>query len=365
MKKRFKIINLIVVALIFFSMFFSMGQKSVNAMGEFTVWVDNEKYYVFPPEINYGLNGVYINDINGLCERIYLDNLIKPVNATAEFIATEKTPFVYCAERWGRCVPKQKIYIAIKRALLTGKNQVKLKSEPLKPENSLSKVYSQTKLRATFSTYYGASSEGRKHNVELCAKSINGSMILPKQTFSFNGQTGERTQENGYQNAKVILDGEFTDGIGGGVCQVSTTLYNTALKAGLEVSEWHRHSLPVGYVQPSFDAMVSGQSDLKIKNNTESAVYISAFANGETLTVKIYGLKNEYEYQLKSYITEIIQAKTQEIKAESATEIVEKTARNGYKSEGYLCVYKNGKLLYNRKLREDVYNPINGVVLVS
>ena len=108
--------------------------------------------------------------------------------------------------------------------------------------------------------------------------------------FSFNYTIGERTERRGYKKAKIIVGGEFVDGVGGGVCQVSTTLYNAVLLAGLKVVECHPHSLPVSYVEPSFDAMVnSGWADLKFINDTHNPVIIRARADGAKLTIQIFG----------------------------------------------------------------------------
>lgn len=363
MKKRLALIKFLTVLTVCV-VFFNFKPQSVNAYECFTVYADNEKYCIYYPEIVYGLNGVHINDLQGLCDRIYLDVLVQPTSATCKFVSSGDKTFEYDSEKYGSGVLKQTLFNEISRALLTGKNSVRVNSVKLKPEITVEDLKERTLLRASFSTSYAQSSEGRKHNVGLCADAINGSVILPNQIFSFNERTGERTEQNGYKNAKVIVDGEFIDGIGGGVCQVSTTLYNAALKAGLNVIEWHQHSLPVSYVSPSFDAMVSSQSDLKILNVTDSPIYVSALCDGETITVNVYGLSNPYEYRLKSYVTEVIYAKTKEVRADDDKYIVEKTAKNGYKSEGYLCVYKDGNLLYDYKLRSDVYNATDGVTVI-
>ena len=130
-------------------------------------------------------------------------------------------------------------------------------------------------LRATFSTDYSKSSAERKHNVGLAAKSLDNVFVDAGGEFSFNKTVGERTYKRGYKSAKIIVNGEFTEGVGGGVCQVSTTLYNAALLAGLEISEVNQHSVAVSYVAPSFDAMVnSGSADLRFINRTHNPVII-------------------------------------------------------------------------------------------
>lgn len=111
---------------------------------------------------------------------------------------------------------------------------------------------------------------------------MNLTEIANGEEFSFNAAVGERTEERGYSTAKVIENGKFVEGVGGGVCQVSSTVYNCALLSGLTVTERHRHSLAVSYVEPSFDAMVSySYADLRFYNDTGKSVFIVADADGE------------------------------------------------------------------------------------
>ena len=104
--------------------------------------------------------------------------------------------------------------------------------------------------RASFYTSYPSSTAERKHNIILASKSIDNTFIDVGGEFSFNLVVGDRTEKRGYKKSKIIINGDFADGIGGGVCQVSTTLYNAVLLAGLEIIEYHPHSLPVSYVAP-------------------------------------------------------------------------------------------------------------------
>ena len=146
--------------------------------------------------------------------------------------------------------------------------------------------------RSSFSTNYSSSTLERKHNIYLASKSIDKTMVDVGGEFSFNLVVGGRTEKRGYQKSKIIINGEFADGVGGGVCQVSTTLYNAVILAGLEIVEYHPHSLPVSYVAPSFDAMVnSSYADLKFRNNTQNPIIIRAWADGDRLKIDILGQK--------------------------------------------------------------------------
>lgn len=226
---------------------------------------------------------------------------------------------------------------------------------------------------ASFSTYYGNSSEERKWNVNLASKSINNYFLNSGAEFSFNSVVGERTEKRGYKQAKIIINGEFTDGIGGGVCQVSTTLYNAVLLAGLKITEYHPHSLSVNYVKPSFDAMVnSGTADLKFVNNTNFPLIINSFANGERLKIVISGKKSPYTYERTFEIVEELPIETKKIIDDGSypelllgQEKVISYGKKGLKSKGYLIKYKNGKFIEKRLIRTDSYKSLNCVILIG
>ena len=227
-------------------------------------------------------------------------------------------------------------------------------------------------LRAEFSTDYAKSSEERKHNIRLAAKALNNAFIDVNGEFSFNRVVGARTEKRGYKLAKIIVGGEFTEGVGGGVCQVSTTLYNAALLAGLKITEVHQHSLAVSYVKPSFDAMVnSGSADLRFINKTHNPVFINAFADGKTLTVKIYGEPMREKYERKSVVVKEIEPEYSVI-TDDAGEYPDlylgerkiiKYGKKGLISEGYLIKKVNGKTVSEKRIRRNKYAAVNGVIV--
>ena len=227
-------------------------------------------------------------------------------------------------------------------------------------------------LRAEFSTDYSKSSTERKHNISLAAKTLNGTFVDVGGEFSFNGTVGARTEKRGYKRAKIIVNGEFVEGVGGGVCQVSTTLYNAAVRAGLKLTEFHAHSLSFSYVSPSADAMVnSGSADLRFINDTHNPVIIKATANGSKLTVKIYGEPLQEKYELKSVIKSEIPPEYAVIK-DTAGEYPDlylgerriiKNGKKGIISEGYIVKTLNGKVVSKTRVRRDRYLAIDGVIV--
>lgn len=141
---------------------------------------------------------------------------------------------------------------------------------------------------SSFTTDYNAKIKNRTHNLVLATKSIHDVVIQPTDTFSFNETLGPITKDRGYKSAKIFIKGKELEGIGGGVCQVSSTLYNAADKAGLEIVERHPHSKRVHYVEKNRDAATSyGGIDLKIKNNMQYPVKIIAKADNGKLTVSL------------------------------------------------------------------------------
>ena len=229
--------------------------------------------------------------------------------------------------------------------------------------------------RAKFFTTYYSSSEERISNIKLASQKINGVFLDINEEFSFNNTVGERTENNGYKNSKIILGGKFTDGVGGGVCQVSTTLYNSVLLAGLTVTESHPHSLAVSYIAPSFDAMVSfGYADLKFVNDTGYPVLIKAFANDYMLTISIFGQKMSERYARQSTITGELPAPPEETIFDEENlypelDVGERKvicySKKGLTSEGALIKLINGKPVSVKTIRKDVYRGAKGLIVMK
>jgi len=338
--------------------------RSAYAETPLTIIADGRKYCFYYPEL-YICDGEYrLRSADEIAERISLDLTVKPTDAAISFSptagASPESFFKISREKSGRYIDAEKVKAQIDYALSSGKREIVVRSKPTLPEITRDYLKEETRLRATFSTVYAASSQERKHNIELAVKSLNGAIIDLYEDFSFNEQVGARTPERGYQSAKIISDGKFTDGIGGGVCQVSTTLYNAAIRAGLTITEYHRHTLAVSYVPPSFDAMVSGSvCDLKIGNKTGRRCYVAAFADGNRITISIYGAENELEYRYQSSVDEIIQASVKKVPYDSDLKPV--APKNGIKSSAYVTICKNGRIIASYKFRSDTYLPLNGI----
>ena len=221
-------------------------------------------------------------------------------------------------------------------------------------------------LIAHFATYYGDSSEGRKHNIALAASAIDGVVLAPEEEFSFNDTVGARTEARGYRAAYVIQDGVFVEGVGGGVCQVSGTLYNCALLADLAVTCARPHSLPVSYVAPSFDAMVSSASDLRFANTLSAPVTVKMTADGKYLRAEMYGVSGGYDIRRRSETVATIPKEIEYISDSSLApgeEVVDTWGKDGLKSEGWLEYFSDGVLVRTLRIRRDTYKPQKRIIL--
>jgi len=139
-----------------------------------------------------------------------------------------------------------------------------------------------------YTTKFGSKAKARNENISHAANSIKGTVIEPGEVFSYNKTIGPTTKENGYKMARIFVRGKKALGYGGGVCQVSSTLYNAAESAGMEIVERHSHSLPVEYVPKGKDAATSyGSVDLKFKNTSPNPVKIDTAVTENSVTVKI------------------------------------------------------------------------------
>lgn len=215
---------------------------------------------------------------------------------------------------------------------------------------------------ATFSTIYDASNYNRSTNIELAAKKINGTVVMPGENFSFNTVVGKRTIEAGYKEGTAYIGGKVVPDVGGGVCQVSSTLYNTALLANLEIVERSNHMFLTGYVAASRDATVYyGSLDFIFKNNRSYPIKIVASANNGVCKISMYGIKEETEYEviIQSKVTSYINYTTtykNDSTLAKGKEVVEQYGANGCRSEGYRILKLNGKVVSQTLLSKDTYS---------
>lgn len=221
---------------------------------------------------------------------------------------------------------------------------------------------------STFTTRFDASNTNRATNINIATKTINGKVLMPGETLSFNAILGPRTPAKGYKEAGAYLDGQVVESYGGGICQVSSTLYNAVLLANLEVVTRYNHSSLVSYLAPSKDAAVSyGGKDFVFKNSRTYPIKINATAKNGVLKIEFYGIKEETEYEvvIESKVTQSIPYTIKYIDdntLEKGTEVVQSKGSNGAKSVAYKVLKLNGTVVSRTELSRDTYNPMQRVV---
>lgn len=221
---------------------------------------------------------------------------------------------------------------------------------------------------ATYSTTYASSNYNRSTNISLAASAVNGTVLMPGETFSYNGTLGQRTAAKGYREAGAYVNGQVSSEVGGGICQVSSTLYNATLLCNLEIVARKNHSFEPSYVPAGQDATVSWKSpDFQFKNNREYPIKLVASAGGGRVSFTIYGVKSDddYEVKIQSSKTGTIPFSTQYVNDDSlpvGTTKVTQSGSNGCRSVTYKILYKNGQEVSRTLINSDTYNPHNQVI---
>ena len=238
--------------------------------------------------------------------RVANETYVKPTDAYIDLEASDIDRIKYVADVDGRELDKTGVLQAVFSAVISGKACVYCSFLPVKAalcEAELRRITADSK---TYSTFYGYSEQGRKQNVRLAAKAIDKQCVRSGEVFSFNATVGERSVQNGYAESNQIIDGEYVRGIGGGVCQVSSTLFSAALHFGLGIEKRKNHSLAVGYIPKGMDATVSEGTDLCIKNDSGHDIYIFASCDGQNLRVKICGKMRYDGIKISTRVSKII-----------------------------------------------------------
>ena len=279
--------------------------------------------------------------------------------ASDKFLFTDGTP--------GKAVDQEKLAADLVEAVTSRNYDAVIQAEvnETAPELSEADAREQYQRLSTFTTETTAN-EKRNTNVKLAAQAINGTIVQPGEEFSFNKVVGPRTAEKGYQEAAAYSGGEVVQEPGGGVCQVSSTLYNAVVFAGLKTTERHAHTYEPSYVTPGEDAMVSYDGyagpDLRFVNNGKTAIGIKASISGQTLTVSIYGnpiLEDGVTVSMHSEKIKELDAPAptyvEDPTLQPGTEVVAKAATPGSRWQTNLITKKNGQVVSDVLLHNSTY----------
>ncbi|ASA24463.1 VanW family protein [Paenibacillus donghaensis] len=221
-----------------------------------------------------------------------------------------------------------------------------------------------------FSTSLGASGPGRTFNVNAAAQAVNDTILPPGAVFDYGKAIIKAQQDSGFREAPVIVNGKLQPGIGGGICQVSSTLYNAALRTGLEIVERRNHSLPVSYLPKGQDAtFAEGNINFRFRNTTGKYLLIRAAVQGRTLTIKLFGtFPRNVSYSVQSQTVEVLPAADKLVNDPSlprgGTRVLQ-SGKTGYVVETHLLRHVDGKLVEKSRLSRDTYYPQPRLVAIN
>lgn len=315
--------------------------------------------------------GVCFPLLTATVDKVAADLYVPAVNAEVVY---KNGVFSVTSERAGAELDENRLYAGIYYCFKFGGESINATTVRIDPDVKSAELKSNLVLRGAYTTDYHTSTADRAHNVTLALKKYDGLRIRAGETVSFNQTVGARTVENGFKTAKIIVDGKYTDGVGGGVCQASTAVYNAALLAGLKCNA-NAHSICPSYCPAGLDAMISSVSDLTVTNVTAHDVFISVKYAGGRATVKFFGERNEYEIVPESVIVDKRPFADMEIvdkdrkffgaDAVSGDRLLVSQGKDGIISETYLKYYKNGKFVKRVKLRVNEYKSLPQIFAIA
>ena len=262
---------------------------------------------------------------------------------------------------------------AAKTAITEEKEEYEIPLKITKPSKTVKDIGTEAfpDLISTFSTKYNAGNADRTTNLRLAANKINGTVLLPNEEFSYNAVVGERTINAGYKMAATYSNGAVVDGLGGGICQISSTLYDAVVMANLKITTRRNHQFVTSYVPAGKDAtVVWGSQDFKFVNSRKYPVRITASVQGGVATVQVWGIKEDVEYDISIETKKIatIPPATETIQDASlpaGQQKVVQAGSNGSKVEAYKVTKLNGQIVSTTLLSRDTYNAMKRIVRVG
>ena len=329
------------------------------------------------PRRLYTAMGADIAELRKALEELSSELQYEPTDATASYSPEEG--FTYTDHADGRALDYDHLSGSVHELISSGKSgSVSAVTSAVPAEYTSDMARQDTTLISEFTTSFSGSTYGKANrvfNIVKAASLIDGKTVASGEEFDTNATLGDRNEENGWKTAAGIRDGAYVQEYGGGVCQVSTTLYNAVLMADLEITERHHHSWPLGYVDIGRDATIStGGPNLRFINSSAAPITISALTDKEnkTVTVRIYGrpLKDGMRIELTSKKTATLSSPGTETVydpslAPGESETVRK-ARRGSVAETHKLYYSaDGQLIDKVLVTEDKYRSISGIVNVG
>ncbi|OMD25593.1 hypothetical protein BJP48_03145 [Paenibacillus odorifer] len=345
-------------------------QQGLKELAEGTLWERVKARYNFPQlwKLETHLEIAQFQKI--LSPTWEKESFGEPVDATRRITGDDR--IVYTSEKTSLEVDWTALETSLGAAAPTSFNHLNTLLEKgitmevplliLQPDITLKKLKEQGIERKVmqFSTSLGASGPGRSYNVEAAAKAVDGTILPPGAVFDY-GKAIEKAKVNyGFREAPVIVNGKLQAGVGGGICQVSSTLYNAALRIGLEIVERRNHSLPVNYLPKGQDAtFAEGYINFRFRNTTGKYLIIKAAVQGKSLTIKLFGtFPQNVTYKVHSKTVEVLPPVDKYVNDSSlprGSSRVIQNGKSGYIVETYITKYVDGKSTEVNKLSRDVY----------
>ena len=307
--------------------------------------------------------------IQDLPEKVDLNKIHKEIYKEVKDAYYTQNPFIVYPEEEG-------IDFDIEQAnsiLSEEKEEYVIPLKITKPNKTVKDIGTEAfpDLLATFSTNYNAGNADRTTNLRLAANKINGTVLLPNEEFSYNTVVGERTINAGYKMAATYSNGAVVDGLGGGICQISSTLYDAVVMANLNITTRRNHQFVTSYVPAGKDAtVVWGSQDFKFVNSRKYPIRITATVQGGVATVQVWGIKEEVEYDISIETKKIatIAPTTQYIQdpnLPAGQQKVVQAGSDGRKVEAYKVTKLNGQVVSTTLLSRDTYNAMQRVIHVG
>ncbi len=326
----------------------------------------NPVYLTVEPTYDESLLNAFIDEI---CSAIDVEAV------DAVVVSDVDQPVVLTQSQTGLRVNREQLSEQIVSLLTSNDVDTALPVETVFPAINSDDVSYQ--IIGQFSTDVSFRNGKSRTNVRVALSAFNGVTVMPGEIVSFNDVVGERTTANGFQEATEYAGDKTTLGVGGGVCQASTTLYNAVIMAGMTITERSQHTMTVSYVDPSLDAAVAWpKKDLKFTNNTEYPIYIYTSVTDKVATVTVYGHRPDYFYRLESLVVEenIPSTKINYIEDTEGTHVyytdesvLESKGKPGCKSQGWIVAYdwETKQEVSRTQISNDSYSPGASVYYVG
>ncbi|HBW37137.1 VanW family protein [Desulfosporosinus sp. BICA1-9] len=291
----------------------------------------------------------------------------------ASFMITPQNTMLIKGEQVGRMINTEALIQKIKGINVYKPGpEIRLEFKSKTPLLTASQLEEQkiTGLLSTYTTRFDSSQTARSENVRLAAKALDGAIIKPDGTLSFNQIVGERTVEAGYLDAYIIVNGQFVPGLAGGICQVSSTLYNTGILANLSVTQRSNHDLAISYVPLGQDATVAFPDlDLKFLNNTGGYLLVRTKLGNNTITIELYGKVNPGQEvvianTIESVIPFVEERLVDETLARGQT-LVKQEGQQGYIVNTTRTVKVNGQVIKAEPLKKSRYQPLPKITAIG